>query len=172
MKLTTTAGLVLLALAAACTEPSKPLAVPDPAEIESMYVYRLNDSVNSWAYETMDRRRIAAVLAHLREHNTGYRVATRLSVRLRNSHLPDHDYQILFLSAADIPLGVYIGPDWLAGKDDLVKFPESERRLNLSRQRPLGASEREALVALVEPQPMGGDLRFFIGPDKEPAGSP
>jgi hypothetical protein len=168
MKPSTTAVLVLMALAAACTEPSKPLAVPDAAEIESMYVYRLRDSANTWAYETADRRRIAAVLAHLREHNAGYRVATRLSVRLRNSHLPDHDYQILFLSASSIPLGIHIGPDWLAGRDELVKFPESERRLNLSRQRPLGAAEREALVALVEPQPLGGDLRFFIGPDAEP----
>src|SRR5215210_3603273 len=68
MTLSRTAGLVLLALATACTEPSKPLAIPDPADIESMYVYRLTDSVSSWAYETMDRRRIAAVLARLREH--------------------------------------------------------------------------------------------------------
>jgi hypothetical protein len=169
MKLSILAGLALMALAAACTQPSQPLAVPDAADVESMYVYRMKDSVSVWAYETADRGRIAAVLARLREHNTGYRAATSLSARFRNRHMPDHDTEILFLGSGDIPLAVYIGPDWLAGKDDRVKYPE--RRLDLSRRRPLGASEREALFDLVEPLPRGGDLRFFVGAMPTPSPS-
>ena len=164
MKLSRMAGLVLMALTAACTEKSQPLAIPDLADIESMYVFRRADDGTDWAYETTDRKRIGAILAHLRDHNSGYRIETSLYVRLWNPAPPDSDYQVLFMAPTDLPLGFEVGPDWLGGKDDLVKFPESERRRNLARERPLGAEERAALVALLEPQPLGGNLRFIHGP--------
>jgi hypothetical protein len=64
-------------------------------------------------------------------------------------------------------LSFAVGPHWLGGNDGMVKFPESEVRRNLNRQRPLGAEEREALIGLLEPQPLGGNLRFIHGPSAE-----
>ena len=68
------------------------------------------------------------------------------------------------LGPSDLPLGFQLGPDWLSGDDGVLKFPDSDRRRNYDRQRPLGAEERQTLIGLLEPQPLGGNLRFIHGP--------
>ncbi len=163
MKLPKWAGLVLMVLAAACTERSQPLAVPDPADVDHMYVFRNENDMTDWAYETTDRRRISAILAHLKERNDGYRIETSLYLRVLpwNPAPPEADYEVLLMSPTTTALSFEVGPDWLGGNDGLVKFPEWRR--NLNRQRPLGVEEREALVGMLEPQPLGGELRFIHG---------
>ena len=147
-------GLVLVALAAACTRQSKPLAVPELAEVDSIYVSRSEGSSMIWKYETTDRERIAAILEHLRKHNPDeFRVETRLYATVVNPALPDYEYDILFLGSEGPLLAVLIGPDWLAGAHDDVEDFTDQGRINLYRRRPLSASEREGLVALLQMQP-------------------
>src|SRR5215207_3728608 len=68
MKPSRKAGLLLVALVAlavACTRQSKPLAVPELAEVDHIYVSQSKDSSMVWKYENSDRGRIAAILDHL-----------------------------------------------------------------------------------------------------------
>ena len=153
MKRWRTAGLVLLALAAACTRESVPLTVPELADVDNVYVSKMNGSSVVWRYELTDRGRIGAILDHLRKHNADeYRIETDLYAKWVNRRLPDHEYDILVLSPVHVLLGVVVGPDWLGGQDDLERFP-NQRRLNLYRRRPLSAPERAALVRLLQMQP-------------------
>jgi hypothetical protein len=145
--------LVMVALAAACTRQSKPLAVPELADVEYIYVSKMNGSDVVWRYENKDRGRISAILEHLRKHNPDeFRVETRLYAKVVNPRLPAYEYDILFVSPYGYPLTVVIGPDWLGGKDALEDFTD-QQRLNLYRRRPLSASEHEALVSLLQMQP-------------------
>jgi hypothetical protein len=144
----------LAALASACTRQSKPLAVPELAEVDSIYISRSEGSSVVSRYETTDRERIAAILEHLRKHNPDeFRVETRLYAKVVNPRLPDYEYDILFLGSEGPLLAVLIGPDWLAGAHDDVEDFTDQQRINLYRRRPLSAAEREALVSLLQMQP-------------------
>lgn len=146
--------LVMVALGTACTRQSKPLAVPELAEVDSIYISQMKGGSVTWRYETTDRGRIAAILEHLRTHNPDeFRVETRLYAKVVNPRLPDYEYDILFLGSEGPLLAVLIGPDWLAGAHDDVEDFTDQGRINLYRRRPLSASEREAFVSLLQMQP-------------------
>jgi len=167
MKPSRKAGLLLVALVAlavACTRQSKPLAVPELAEVDHIYVSQSKDASMVWKYETSDRGRIAAILDHLRKHNADeYRVETNLYAKVVNPALPDYEYDILFAGSNGYPLAVVIGPDWLGGRDDLEDFTGQGRR-NLYRRRPLSASERKDLLPLLQIRPGDRDILSSPGP--------
>lgn len=146
--------LLLVVLVAACTRQSKPLAVPELANVDNVYISKMNGSSVVWRYELTDRARIAAILDHLRKHNPDeYRIETRLYAKVVNPRLPNRDYDILFLSPTQVLLAVVVGPDWLGGGHDDREDLTDQKRLNQYRRRPLSASEREALVSLLQMQP-------------------
>lgn len=144
MKLSRIAGLILMVLATSCTRSEKPLAIPDLKEVHSVKVFHLKRPI--WERELREPRQIAELLAHFREHNTGYHTDTRLHELLLGSRYDDpYDYKIVFLGEDSLPspLMVWIGPDWLGGED----FRRGEPWL--ARYRWLSASELKSLIAIL-----------------------
>jgi hypothetical protein len=78
---------------------------------------------------------IAAVLAILSSHNTGYRVPL--------DTFPTPQHTLVFRNRERECLVVWVGPDWLGGRG----LPGSARD---NRLRPLSAQDRASLLALVE----------------------
>ena len=78
MKPSRMAGLVLLALATACTRPTKPFTIPELKDVDYVHVSQIEGTTKVQEYEIRDPRRIAPILAHLKEHNHGYRTETFL----------------------------------------------------------------------------------------------
>ena len=150
MKPSRMAGLALLALASACSRPTKPFAIPDLKQVQYVQVSQIEGTSTVWEHEIRDPRRIAPILAHFREHNRGYRTATFLGEMLSRDRV--QIYAVSFSGDDGVPLIIWVGPDWLGGIDKAVEF-DGEM---LERDRPLSASEREALLALIrERDPMG-----------------
>ena len=150
MKPSRMAGLALLALASACSRPTKPFAIPNLKQVQYVRVSQIEGTSEVWEHEIRDPRRIVPILAHFREHNRGYRTATFLGEMLSRERV--QIYAISFGGDDGVPLIVWVGPDWLGGIDTAVGLDGKM----LERDRPLSASEREALLALVrEKDPMG-----------------
>jgi hypothetical protein len=152
MKPSRMAGLVLLALTTACSRAAEPFIIPDLKDVEYASASQLKGTSKVWEHEIRDPRRIAPILAQLRENNSGsgYRTQTRLGQMFSESREQSH--AIAFVGKDGVPLMIWIGPDWLGGYDTVME----ENGGTISRDRPLGASEREALLALIrEPDPMG-----------------
>lgn len=146
------AGLVLAALALACSRSAPPFVIPDLEDLEYLYVTQLEGTTKVWQHEIRDPKRIKPILAHFREHNSGYRQPTDLS-RMVASDSRVQDHAISFSTGEGVPLIIWIGPDWLGGFDQVY---EEDGRSSISRYRPLDASEREALLSLIrETDPMG-----------------
>ena len=153
MKLSRMAGLVLLALATACSRDApEPLVIPELEDVKYVIVSQLEGKSTLWRHEIRDPGRIDPILAHLRKHNSGYRPARPRILREALSRKSDYDHTIAFVKEdTTASLYLFIGPGWLGGFDDL-----RENGRLVERDRPLSASEREAILALVrEPDPQG-----------------
>jgi len=138
------AGLVLLALTAACSRAAEPFIIPDLEDVEYASASQINGTSTIWEHEIRDPKRIAPILARLRENNSGYQ-----STRPESS---EQSHAISFAGKNGVLLMIWIGRDWLGGFDTVME----EGGGIISRYRPLGASEREALLALIrEPDPKG-----------------
>jgi len=139
------AGLVLLALTAACSRAAEPFIIPDLADVEYASASQMNGTSKVWEHEIRDPERIAPILARLRENNSGYHTPTR-------PESSEQSHAIAFVGKNGVSLMIWIGPDWLGGFDTVME----EGGGIISRYRPLDASEREALLALIrEPDPKG-----------------
>ena len=151
-----TAGLVLV-LATVWPRVVEPLIIPELEDVRSVIVSHVDGTSTIWMHEIKDPERIAPILAHLRERNSGYRKAMLRIFREVWSRETEHDHTIAFgKEDTTASLILWIGPDWLGGFDDRRK----EGTLD-ERDRPMSASEREAILALVrEPDPKG---RVIIG---------
>lgn len=147
------AGLVLLVLATAWPRAVEPLIIPELEDVRSVFVSHVVDGTSTiWMHEIKDPRRIAPLLTLLREHNSGYRKATFRHYREAMTRERDHDHRIAFgKEDTTASLILFIGPDWLGGFDERRKKGTLD-----NRDRPMSASEREAILALIrEPDPMG-----------------
>lgn len=151
-----TAGLVLV-LAMVWPRAVEPLIIPELEDVRSVFVSHVDGTSTIWMHEIKDPGRIAPLLTLLREHNSGYRKATFRLYREAMTRVRDHDHRIAFgKEGTTASLILYIGPDWLGGFDDRRK----EGTLD-DRDRPMSASEREAILALIrEPDPKG---RVIVG---------
>jgi hypothetical protein len=152
MKPSRMAGLVLLALATACSRATEPFVIPELKDVKRVIVSRVEGTSTIWRHEIRDPRRIDPILAHLREHNSGYRTARPRVLREAVSRKREYDHTIAFVGEdTTASLIILIGPDWLGGFDDRRK----DGKL-VERDRPLSVSEREAILALIrEPDPKG-----------------
>ncbi|HEX3129064.1 MAG TPA: hypothetical protein VH394_17150 [Thermoanaerobaculia bacterium] len=136
-------ALILMVLVASCFPPDKPMLIPALGEMDFVVVHHLKlPGTPVWTHEIRDPKRIAAILEHLRKHNTGYRADSRFHDPLFGSR--DHEYKIDFHDKADtLPLIIWIGPNWIGGMDLRRGEPWS------ARYRRLRASERRELLALI-----------------------
>lgn len=147
-----TAGVVLLVLATVWPRAVEPLIIPELKDVRSVTASQVDGTSTIWMHEIRDPARIAPLLAHLRERNSGYRNAKLRIFREVLSRKTEHDHTIAFAKEdTTASLILFIGPDWLGGFDDR----REEGTLD-ERDRPMSASEREAILALVrEPDPRG-----------------
>jgi hypothetical protein len=157
MRLSWLPGLILLmALAASCSRPEKPLAIPAVEEVSSVKVMHLDDELSLiWKQEIRDPERIKEILAHLRKNNTGYRTDTRLHDMIYGSR--NHEYRVIFAGKDVSPLDIWIGRNWLGGQDLRPGEPWT------FRHRRSSASELKDLLAIVERDTVS---REFPAPEK------
>jgi hypothetical protein len=137
-----TAALFLAVVLAGCDSPAKPFNLPDPAEVDSFDVTRWTGNGSFWErheisteYSITDRRRIAEILAFLKEHNTDY---------WHHELLPapwNFDYTIHICYKNKSCDSFDLGEKWF-GVAELDRWPID------SRERRISASERERLVEL------------------------
>ena len=136
----TSAIWALLCVASACASTVAPLAIPKPAEVVSIDAtisnsYNVDAKSYRGAVHVEDQAKIADILGRISELNRGMTVP--------NGTIPTPTHAIVVNDRVNINLVVFIGSDWIGGRNIVPG------KLAVNRARHISEAERASILKLV-----------------------
>ena len=136
----TSAIWALLCVASACASTVAPLVIPKPGEVVSIDATisnSYNPETKSYrgAVHVEDQAKISDILGRISDLNSGMTVP--------NGTFPTPTHSIVVNDRVNINLVVFIGLDWIGGRNIVPG------KLAVNRARPISDAERASILKLV-----------------------
>jgi hypothetical protein len=130
----------LLCMASACASSVAPLVIPRPGEVVSIDAtisnsYNVDTKAYRGAVHVEDQAKISEILGRIRELNSGMTVP--------NGTFPTPTHAIVVSDKVNINLVVFIGLDWIGGRNIVPG------KLAVNRARHISEAERASILKLV-----------------------